>query len=77
MATKPQSLRVTAASVLAAGLGLLAAACGSAAAPPTDAGQVATNQAGRVKLQVVESVPGGQARHCLTARENAGTFHIG
>ena len=77
MAMKPPSLRVTAASALAAGLGLLAVACGSAAAPPTDAGHVATNQAARAKLQVVESIPGGQARHCLTAREITGTFHIG
>jgi hypothetical protein len=64
MAMKPRNPRVTAASVvLAAGFGLLAAACGSTAAPPTDGGLVATNPASKAKLQVIESMPGGQARH--------------
>ena len=72
MAMTPQSLKVTAASALAAGLGLLAAACGSAAAPPTDTGQNATNQAARAKLQVVETIPGGQARHWSLRCDPAG-----
>ena len=73
MAMKPQSLRVTAASgVLAAGFVLLAAACGSTAAPRTDGGQVATNPAYKAKLQVVESMPGGQARHWSLRCDPAG-----
>jgi hypothetical protein len=64
MAMKPRNLSVTAASVaLAAGFGLLAAACGSTAAPPTDGGLAATNSASKANLEVVESMPGGQARH--------------
>lgn len=70
---KPQSLRVTAASAaLAAGFVLLAAACGSTAAPPTDGGQVAMNPASRAELQVVENMPGGQARHWSLRCDPAG-----
>jgi hypothetical protein len=73
MAMKPMSLKVAAASVtLAAGIGLLAAACGSAAAPRTGGGQAATNPASKAKLQVVESVPGGQPRHWSLRCDPAG-----
>jgi Subtilisin inhibitor-like len=64
MAMKPKSLRVTAASgALAAGFGLLAAGCGGTTGSPHAGGQVATNHAASAKLQVLETVPGGQARH--------------
>ncbi len=73
MAMTPKRLSATAASAaLAAGVGLLAAACGSTAAPPADGGQVATNPASKAKLQVVESVPGGQARHWSLRCDPAG-----
>lgn len=73
MAMKPRSLSVPAASwALAAGLGLLAAACGSTAAPPANGGHVATNPAAKAKLQVVESGPGGQARHWSLRCDPAG-----
>jgi hypothetical protein len=73
MAMKLQNLSVTAVGVaLAAGLVLLAAACGSAAAPPTDGGQGATNPASKAKLQVVESKPGSQARHWSLRCDPAG-----
>jgi Subtilisin inhibitor-like len=76
MAMKPHILSVTVASgALAAGLGLFAAACGSAAAPRSDGGQVATNAASRGMLQVVESIPGGQDRHwSLRCDPAAGTM---
>jgi Subtilisin inhibitor-like len=64
MAMKLQSARVTAAgAALAAGFGLLAAACSGTAASPAAGGHGATNHAAKAKLQVVENVPGGQARH--------------
>ena len=67
------NLRAAAASVtLAAGFGLLAAACGSAAALRTDGGQVATNPASKAQLQVVESMLGGQARHWSLRCDPAG-----
>ena len=70
---KAQSLRVTAASgALAAGLGFLAAACGSTAAAPTGGGQVAVNPASKAKLQVVENTPGSQARHWSLRCDPAG-----
>jgi hypothetical protein len=73
MAMKPKSLRATAAGgALAAGVGLLAAACGSTAAPPTDGGLVATNPASQAKLQVAESVPGSQDRHWSLRCDPAG-----
>ena len=64
---------MTAASgALAAGFGILAAGCGSTAAPPTDGGQVANNPAAAAKLQVVDSMPGGQARHWSLRCDPAG-----
>jgi hypothetical protein len=73
MAMKPMSLKVAAASVtLAAGFGLLAAACGTAAAPRAGGGQVATNPASKAKLQVVETEQGGQARHWSLRCDPAG-----
>lgn len=72
MAVKSKSLRVTAASgALTAGLGILAAACGSTAASPADSGQAA-NPAAAVKLQVVESMPGGHTRHWTLRCDPAG-----
>jgi hypothetical protein len=82
MAMKPQRLRMTAASAtLAAGFGLLAAACGSTASPPAAGGstasppaggQAATNPASKATLEVVESVPGGQPRHWTLRCDPAG-----
>lgn len=69
---KAQSLKVTAAGgALAAGFGLLAAAC-STAAPPSGGGQVAMNPASKAKLQVVENMPGGQTRHWSLRCDPAG-----
>lgn len=70
---KPHSLKVTAAScVLAAGLSLVASACGTAAAPGAHGGHVAANPASKAKLEVVESVPGGQPRHWTLRCDPAG-----
>jgi hypothetical protein len=60
---KAQSMKVTAVSAaLAAGLALVAAACGTSAASPADGGHVAAAPAAGAKLQVLENIPGGQAR---------------
>jgi Subtilisin inhibitor-like len=68
---KAQSLKVTAASAaVAAGLGAVAA-CGSSVASPADGGQVAA-PAASAKLQVLESVPGGQTRRWSLRCEPAG-----
>jgi hypothetical protein len=75
MTMKAQTLRVTAASVAAAaGFGLLAAACGgSAASPSRPAGQHSgMSHTASVQLQVVEKVPGGQARHWSLRCDPAG-----
>jgi len=64
---------VTAASgALAAGVGLLVAACGGTTAPPTHDEPVPPNPAAEVKLQVIETVPGAQARHWSLRCEPAG-----
>src|SRR4029077_1117034 len=73
IAMKPQSLRALAAGgALAAGFGLMAAACSSTAAPASGGGQVAMNPASKAKLQVVENMPGGQARHWSLRCDPAG-----
>jgi hypothetical protein len=75
MAMKAQSLRVTAASAaLAAGFGLLAAACGGTAASPSQpaGGHSGTSHAADAALQVTQSVPGGQARRWSLRCDPAG-----
>lgn len=63
IAMKRHSLSATAASaLLAAGLTLLAAGCGSTAPTPAADGHSA-HPASNATLQVVEKLPGGQTRH--------------